>query len=44
MSVKGGGSLRILGINRGKLKNKALQVKTCKAYVRRFKMGLNFRG
>lgn len=47
MSVKGD-SLRTLGVNRGGFKmsknNKALQVKTCKAYVMRFKMGLNFRG
>ena len=48
MSVKGD-SLRTLGVNRGgdfkmSKNNKALQVKTCKAYVMRFKMGLNFRG
>ena len=47
MSVRGD-SLRTLGVNRGDFKmsknNKALQVKTCKAYVMRFKMGLNFRG
>ncbi len=46
MSVKGD-SLRTLGVNRGNFKmsknNKALQVKTCKAYVMRFKMGLNQR-
>ena len=47
MSVKGD-SLKTLGVNRGGFKmsknNKALQVKTCKAYIVRFKMGLNFRG
>ena len=46
MSVKGD-SLKTLGVNRGGFKmsknNKALQVKTCKAYVMRFKMGLNQR-
>ena len=47
MSVNGD-SLKTLGVEqRGTLRmsknNKALQVKTCKAYVMRFKMGLNQR-